>query len=89
MVAVPAQSLISMVTAPAAAPPPFSVQYCAMPRPNSRMSAMVRFCRLFCSASSRLGIRMAAIRPMIAITISSSIRVNPALWVLFSGVRFR
>jgi hypothetical protein len=42
-----------------------------------RMSAMVRFCFDRCMAVSRLGMAMAARMPMIATTISSSIRVKP------------
>ena len=45
--------------------------------PVLRMSETVRFCFAFCRASSRFGIRMAAMMPMIATTISSSMRVKP------------
>ncbi len=45
--------------------------------PMSRMSATVLFCLAFCRASSRLGIRIAAIMPMIATTMRSSMRVKP------------
>src|SRR5258708_29665526 len=41
-----------------------------------RMSAIVRFCFARCMAVNRLGIAMAARMPMIATTISSSIRVR-------------
>src|SRR6185369_3407650 len=42
-----------------------------------RMSAMVRFCFDRCIAVSRFGMAMAARMPMIATTISSSMRVKP------------
>jgi hypothetical protein len=45
--------------------------------PIERMSAMVRFCLPRSIAFRRLGIAMAAMMPMIATTIRSSIRVNP------------
>src|SRR5216684_520108 len=46
-----------------------------------RMSAMVRFCLARCMAVSRFGMAIAARMPMIATTISSSMRVKP-FWVL-------
>src|ERR1700737_4506911 len=42
-----------------------------------RMSAMVLFCFDRCMAVSRFGMAMAARMPMIATTISSSMRVKP------------
>ena len=45
--------------------------------PVLRMSATVRFCFAFCRASRKFGISRAAMMPMIATTISSSISVKP------------
>src|SRR5215210_3761580 len=41
------------------------------------MSATVRFCLAFCSASRKFGINIAAMMPMMATTINSSISVKP------------
>src|SRR2546426_7391292 len=50
-----------------------------------RISAMVLFCFERCMAVSRFGMAMAARMPMIATTISSSIRVKP-FWFLLIHV---
>ena len=54
-----------------------SVMYDMNAVPMLRMSACVRFCFAFCRASIKFGIRMAAMMPMIATTIRSSISVKP------------
>src|SRR5450432_3733569 len=50
-----------------------------------RMSAIVLFCFARCIAVSRLGIAIAARMPMIATTISSSIRVKPFCFLVISN----
>ncbi len=67
----------SDAAAPAAAPDTTSVTHESQAVPTLRMSAMVRFCFAFCRASIKFGIRMAAMIPMMATTIRSSIRVKP------------
>ena len=52
-----------------------------------RMSAMVRFCRPRLMAFSRFGMAMAAMMPMIATTISSSINVNPRSLLIQASFR--
>src|SRR5215813_15070483 len=53
------------------------------------MSPIVRFCLLRWTAFKRLGIAIAAKIPMIAITIRSSISVNPfSRWVIKKGPDF-
>src|SRR4030095_13686856 len=47
------------------------------------MSAIVLFCLLLSMAFSRFGIAIAAMMPMIAKTISSSMRVNPDCLLIF------
>ena len=42
-----------------------------------RMSATVRFCLAFCRASRKFGMSRAAMMPMMATTMSSSISVKP------------
>jgi hypothetical protein len=61
-----------------------STAYASIAVPIDRMSAMVRFCLPRSIAFNRLGIAMAAMIPMIATTINSSIRVKP-LWFLMFG----
>src|SRR4051794_38847900 len=46
------------------------------------MSAIVRFCLARVSAKSRFGIAIAARMPMIATTMSNSIRVKPFLFII-------
>ena len=58
-----------VIAAPAAAAPTSSDSQENIAVPVIRMSATVRFCFAFSIASSRLGIKMAARMPMIAITI--------------------
>jgi len=70
-------SATSEAEAPAAAAPTWSVSHENMAVPVLRTSATVLFCFAFCKASRKLGISSAAMMPMIAITISSSISVNP------------
>src|ERR1051325_563856 len=50
-----------------------------------RISAIVRFCFERCIAVSRFGMAIAARMPMIATTISSSIRVKPFWFLLMQG----
>ena len=66
-----------VLVAPAAAAAIWSVSHDISAVPALRMSATVRFCLAFWSASRKFGISSAAMMPMIATTISSSIRVNP------------
>jgi len=73
-----------VAAAPAAAAPTWSVSQENIAVPVLRMSATVRFCFAFWSASRKLGIRSAAMMPMIATTIKSSIKVKP-----FSRFRMR
>src|SRR5437867_1642768 len=49
---------------------------------RDRMSAMLRFCLPRCTAFNRFGMAMAARMPMIAMTISNSMRVKPD-WFFF------
>ena len=66
-----------MAVWPAAAAPTWSVSHENIAVPVLRMSATVRFCFAFCSASRKFGMSRAAMMPMIATTISSSISVKP------------
>ena len=66
---------------PAAAADIWSVTHDIHAVPMLRMSPTVAFCLAFCSASSRFGIRIAAMMPIMATTIRSSIRVKP-FWPL-------
>ncbi len=66
-----------MAAAPAAAAPTWSVSQENIAVPALRMSATVRFCFAFCRASRKFGINRAAMMPMIATTMSSSISVKP------------
>ncbi len=63
--------------APAAAAPAWSVSQENMAVPMLLVSPKVRFCLAFCRASRKFGINRAAMIPMMATTISSSIRVKP------------
>ena len=54
-----------------------STAYASTAVARARMSLIVRFCLPRCTAFNRFGIAIAARMPMIAMTISSSIRVNP------------
>src|SRR5712691_7658300 len=59
-----------------------SVARASQPVAIVRMSAIVLFCLDRCIAVSRFGIAMAARMPMIATTISSSMRVKPFCFLL-------
>src|SRR5262245_9829477 len=65
-----------------------STAYDSTAVPTDRMSAIVRFCLPRSMAFRRFGIAIAAMIPMIATTIRSSISVNPAclLDFIMSGV---
>ena len=51
-----------------------------------RMSAIERFWRERCSAARRFGMAIAARMPMIATTISSSIRVKPFCFLFIKAL---
>ena len=55
----------------------WSIEYSSTEVPSERMSAIVRFCLPRSIALSRFGMAMAAMMPMIATTISSSMSVKP------------